>query len=97
MCRITRKMGNSVMSGWPRSTQESVSVVCCSRDEATSRVRRTFFEMQGYSVDIALTVAAAVAALASDTFDVVVLVSPAADDARRARNLRRELSWRHPC
>ena len=68
-------------------------------DEATiARNCVTFFELQGYSVDIAHDGAAAVARLASDTFDVVVLDLglPRLDGKRVLDHLRRELSLATP-
>ena len=68
-------------------------------DEATiARNCVTFFELQGYTVDIAHDGAAAIARLTSDTFDVVVLDLglPRIDGKRVLDHLRRQLALATP-
>jgi DNA-binding response OmpR family regulator len=68
-------------------------------DEATiARNCVTFFELQGYAVDIAHDGAAAIARLTSDTFDVVVLDLglPRIDGKRVLDHLRRQLALATP-
>ena len=68
-------------------------------DEATiARNCVTFFELQGYAVDIAYDGAAAVTRLATDTFDVVVLDLglPRMDGKRVLDHMRRQLSLATP-
>ena len=81
------------------SAVPSTCRVLIVEDEATiARNCVTFFELQGYAVDIAHDGTAAIARLASDTFDVIVLDLglPRLDGKRVLDHLRRQLGLATP-